>query len=74
MLDWVNEEPRLQTKKSTLLISPQMAEVVFEISKPNCYLLLAPYEVPCGGKVDLNLLKQSDHVAFFTPLPKQLLN
>jgi hypothetical protein len=43
MLRWVQTEPLLQSQRYTALVSPEMAEPLFEISRRNCYLLLAPY-------------------------------
>jgi hypothetical protein len=43
MLRWVQTEPLLQSKRYTALVSLEMAEPLFEISRRNCYLLLAPY-------------------------------
>ena len=46
MFEWVKNDKRLIDEHFTLLISPPMAELVFEINNENCYLMLAPFRLP----------------------------
>ena len=46
MFEWVKGDRRLIDKHNTLIVSPQMAGLVFEINNETCYLMLAPYRLP----------------------------
>jgi hypothetical protein len=44
MVDWALNNRGITDKKKTVLISPAMNKMVFEMSKENCYFLLVPYK------------------------------
>ena len=46
MFEWASTDKRLEKMKKTVLISPAMAGLIFEINHANCYLLLAPHWMP----------------------------
>jgi hypothetical protein len=46
MFEWAKNDTRLKHERLTALISPPMAELIYEINNNHCYLMLAPYRLP----------------------------
>ena len=52
MLNWGYSNRDLISHKSTILISPEMAQPIFELCNASCYLLLVPGDTPVANKSD----------------------
>ncbi len=49
IFEWGLNDRRLNTKEKTVIISPAMANLVYEINPESCYLLLVPYALPLSS-------------------------
>ena len=62
MYTWANST--LKGNVNTLLISPEMSEIVYEITKENCYLMLVPYNNPHDNNSLVNMRKVAKRVTY----------
>ena len=62
MYEWANK--KLIGNVNALLISPEMSEIVYEIKKENCYLMLVPYNNPHDNNSLVNMRKVSKRVTY----------
>ena len=62
MYEWANK--KLIGNVNALLISPEMSEIVYEIKKENCYLMLVPYNNPRDNISLVDMRKVAKRVTY----------